>query len=104
MTSEYFVRTNQFEGPLDLLLHLIRVHEIDMPNIRRGYPSISDCVRTPVVTSGTLLASFNTLYGSPCSVQAALHADVWTSLGVSDRDGDGVPNRLDRFPGNPRRE
>lgn len=30
MTSEYFVRTNQFEGPLDLLLHLIRVHEIDI--------------------------------------------------------------------------
>ena len=30
MSSEYFVRTNQFEGPLDLLLHLIRVHEIDI--------------------------------------------------------------------------
>lgn len=30
MTSEYFVRTNSFEGPLDLLLHLIRVHEIDI--------------------------------------------------------------------------
>lgn len=30
MTSEYFVRTTSFEGPLDLLLHLIRVHEIDV--------------------------------------------------------------------------
>jgi len=30
MSSEYFVKTNQFEGPLDLLLHLIRVHEIDI--------------------------------------------------------------------------
>jgi len=28
--SEYFVKTDQFEGPLDLLLHLIRVHEIDI--------------------------------------------------------------------------
>lgn len=30
MSSEYFVKTGQFEGPLDLLLHLIRVHEIDI--------------------------------------------------------------------------
>ncbi len=30
MTAEYFVKTDQFEGPLDLLLHLIRVHEIDI--------------------------------------------------------------------------
>jgi segregation and condensation protein A len=30
VTSEYFVRTTSFEGPLDLLLHLIRVHEIDI--------------------------------------------------------------------------
>ena len=30
MSNEYFVKTAQFEGPLDLLLHLIRVHEIDI--------------------------------------------------------------------------
>jgi segregation and condensation protein A len=30
MTSEYFVKLERFEGPLDLLLHLIRVHEIDI--------------------------------------------------------------------------
>ena len=30
MSAEYFVKTDQFEGPLDLLLHLIRVHEIDI--------------------------------------------------------------------------
>lgn len=30
MSQEYFVKTDQFEGPLDLLLHLIRVHEIDI--------------------------------------------------------------------------
>ncbi|MBP9708060.1 MAG: segregation/condensation protein A [Oligoflexales bacterium] len=30
MTSEYFVKIDQFEGPLDLLLYLIRVHEIDI--------------------------------------------------------------------------
>ena len=30
MSAEYFVKTEQFEGPLDLLLHLIRVHEIDI--------------------------------------------------------------------------
>jgi segregation and condensation protein A len=30
MTAEYFVKTDHFEGPLDLLLHLIRVHEIDI--------------------------------------------------------------------------
>lgn len=30
MSQSYFVKTDQFEGPLDLLLHLIRVHEIDI--------------------------------------------------------------------------
>ena len=30
MSSDYFVKTKSFEGPLDLLLHLIRVHEIDI--------------------------------------------------------------------------
>jgi segregation and condensation protein A len=30
VNSDYFVKTSQFEGPLDLLLHLIRVHEIDV--------------------------------------------------------------------------
>lgn len=30
MASEYFVKLDQFEGPLDLLLYLIRVHEIDI--------------------------------------------------------------------------
>lgn len=30
MSSDYFVKTDHFEGPLDLLLHLIRVHEIDI--------------------------------------------------------------------------
>lgn len=30
MSSEYFVKLDRFEGPLDLLLHLIRVHEIDI--------------------------------------------------------------------------
>jgi len=30
LTSEYFVKLERFEGPLDLLLHLIRVHEIDI--------------------------------------------------------------------------
>jgi segregation and condensation protein A len=30
MSVNYFVKTDQFEGPLDLLLHLIRVHEIDI--------------------------------------------------------------------------
>jgi segregation and condensation protein A len=30
LSQEYFVKTDQFEGPLDLLLHLIRVHEIDI--------------------------------------------------------------------------
>jgi segregation and condensation protein A len=30
MSGDYFVKTDQFEGPLDLLLHLIRVHEIDI--------------------------------------------------------------------------
>jgi segregation and condensation protein A len=30
VNTDYFVKTAQFEGPLDLLLHLIRVHEIDV--------------------------------------------------------------------------
>jgi segregation and condensation protein A len=30
VSSEYFVKLDRFEGPLDLLLHLIRVHEIDI--------------------------------------------------------------------------
>ncbi|MEZ4742514.1 MAG: ScpA family protein [Bdellovibrionota bacterium] len=30
MTSKYFVKLEDFEGPLDLLLHLIRVHELDI--------------------------------------------------------------------------
>lgn len=30
MNTDYFVKTAQFEGPLDLLLHLIKVHEIDI--------------------------------------------------------------------------
>ena len=30
MSNAYFVRTDQFEGPLDLLLHLIRMHELDI--------------------------------------------------------------------------
>lgn len=30
MSQDYFVKTKSFEGPLDLLLHLIRVHEIDI--------------------------------------------------------------------------
>lgn len=30
MSNSYFVKTDQFEGPLDLLLHLIKVHEIDI--------------------------------------------------------------------------
>ena len=33
MSSEYFVKTERFEGPLDLLLHLIKVHEIDIFDI-----------------------------------------------------------------------
>lgn len=33
MNHEYFVKLDQFEGPLDLLLHLIRVHEIDIFDI-----------------------------------------------------------------------
>ncbi len=31
--AQYFLRLNQFEGPLDLLLNLIRVNEIDIFNI-----------------------------------------------------------------------
>lgn len=33
MTAEYHVKLQHFEGPLDLLLHLIRVHEIDVFDI-----------------------------------------------------------------------
>ena len=33
MASEYFVKLARFEGPLDLLLHLVRVHEIDIFSI-----------------------------------------------------------------------
>jgi len=30
VASNYFVKLEEFEGPLDLLLHLIRVHELDI--------------------------------------------------------------------------
>jgi segregation and condensation protein A len=30
VSGNYFVKVEQFEGPLDLLLHLIRVHELDI--------------------------------------------------------------------------
>ena len=33
MAGKYFVRLEHFEGPLDLLLHLIRVHELNIFNI-----------------------------------------------------------------------
>lgn len=33
MTAAYYLKLQQFEGPLDLLLHLIRVNEIDIFNI-----------------------------------------------------------------------
>ena len=33
MSSDYHVKLEHFEGPLDLLLHLIRVHEIDVFDI-----------------------------------------------------------------------
>lgn len=33
MTTAYFLKLEQFEGPLDLLLHLIKVNEIDIFNI-----------------------------------------------------------------------
>ena len=33
MASNYFLKLEQFEGPLDLLLHLIKVNEIDVFNI-----------------------------------------------------------------------
>ena len=33
MTTGYHLKLSQFEGPLDLLVHLIRVHEIDIFNI-----------------------------------------------------------------------
>jgi segregation and condensation protein A len=34
MSDGYTVRLEQFEGPLDLLLHLIKKHEVDLYNIR----------------------------------------------------------------------
>ncbi len=33
MASEYFIKLDRFEGPLDLLLHLVKVHEIDIFSI-----------------------------------------------------------------------
>lgn len=33
MTTQYYLKLAQFEGPLDLLLHLIKVNEIDVFNI-----------------------------------------------------------------------
>ena len=33
MAGKYFVKLEHFEGPLDLLLHLIRVHELNIFNI-----------------------------------------------------------------------
>jgi segregation and condensation protein A len=33
MTTEHFVKLEKFEGPLDLLIHLIRVHELDIFDI-----------------------------------------------------------------------
>lgn len=33
MADEYYIKTDGFEGPLDLLLHLIKVHEIDIFDI-----------------------------------------------------------------------
>lgn len=33
MAGKYFIKLDQFEGPLDLLLHLIRMHELDIFNI-----------------------------------------------------------------------
>lgn len=33
MTTQYYLKLAQFEGPLDLLLHLIKVNEIDIFNI-----------------------------------------------------------------------
>ncbi len=33
MTNQYYLKLDPFEGPLDLLLHLIRVNEIDIFNI-----------------------------------------------------------------------
>lgn len=33
MASPYFLKLDQFEGPLDLLIHLIKVNEIDIFNI-----------------------------------------------------------------------
>lgn len=33
MASHYFLKLDQFEGPLDLLIHLIKVNEIDIFNI-----------------------------------------------------------------------
>jgi len=34
MSEAYTVKLDQFEGPLDLLLHLIKKHEVDLYNIR----------------------------------------------------------------------
>ena len=48
--------------------YVYRVMDVDMHNIRRAYPVIADCSRQPVVQSGTILASFNSLYGTPCKV------------------------------------
>lgn len=33
MTTQYYLKLEQFEGPLDLLLHLIKLNEIDIFNI-----------------------------------------------------------------------
>lgn len=33
MTTSHFVRLDQFEGPLDLLLHLVKVHELNIFDI-----------------------------------------------------------------------
>ena len=33
MAGKYFIKLDQFEGPLDLLLHLIKMHELDIFNI-----------------------------------------------------------------------
>jgi hypothetical protein len=41
--SVYTVRTESFEGPLDLLLYLIRKNEVDIYNIPIAALSISSC-------------------------------------------------------------
>mgnify|MGYP005705947815 CR=1 FL=1 len=33
LSTDYFIKTEQFEGPLDLLLHLVKVNEIDIFDI-----------------------------------------------------------------------